>query len=234
MDDQQLRERVTALVRYGNVGMCVNSVTHDVNNYLGAILAYSELVEQDEGLTAETKRMLGNIQESVKRSTEALSALTMIARKERDETAIIELPLFVDRLLNLRRYDFRMNRVALDFTTPESMPSLVVDRPKLAMALLYILKNAYEAVVGNQGARVVVALGMNGSGDAAEIVISDSGPGVPEADQEKIFEPFFTTKGGEHLGLGLAFARDLASALGGSLTYDAARGFVVGLRINVS
>lgn len=230
MDDQLLRERVTALVRYGNVGFCVNSITHDVNNYLGAILAYSELVEQDENLTSETKRMLGNIQESVKRSTEALSTLTMIARKERDETAIIELPLFIDRLLNLRRYDFRMNRIALDYTGPETMPSLVTDRPKLAMAILYILKNAYEAVVGNQGARVHVGVAMNEAGNMAEIVISDSGPGVPESDREKIFEPLFTTKDGEHLGLGLTFARELVAAINGTLTYDPARGFILALK----
>ncbi|NIA16378.1 MAG: hypothetical protein GWP08_20145, partial [Nitrospiraceae bacterium] len=65
LDSQDFRDRVALLFRYGQVGRCVSSVTHDVNNVLGAIQAYSELLDLDENLSDESRRMTMQIGEGV-------------------------------------------------------------------------------------------------------------------------------------------------------------------------
>ena len=62
----------------------------------------------------------------------------------------------------------------------------------------------------------------------AEVVVSDRGPGIPEADRDAVFAPFFTTKE-EGSGLGLAIAREFAVAHGGALRAEARDGGGVAL-----
>jgi protein-histidine pros-kinase len=66
-----------------------------------------------------------------------------------------------------------------------------------------------------------------------EILIDDSGPGIPPALQLKVFEPFYTTKreGRRHLGTGLATAQQIAADHGGSIEIDSER--KVGCRVCV-
>lgn len=225
--EANLRERLPLLFRSGQVGRCVSSVTHDVNNYLGAILAYAELVQQDPEIKDEPRRMLGNIVKSVHKCSDLLKTLTAVARKEKADVNVIGVPAFLEQILDLKRHESRVARVNLSLDCPAEMPSLVVDRPKLMMAILYLLANALDAVEGIDPRRIVMTA--EKLPDCIAIQIRDTGPGVPEAQRERIFEPFYSTKPGEHLGLGLSLARDIAVYHGGTLDYDEARGFVLRL-----
>lgn len=226
-DAGKFHEQAAGLFRYGCVGQCVSSVAHDVNNYIGAILAYSELLEQDAELSDENRRMLRNIQENVKRASDAIKTLTMVARKEHPDKSVIDPALFVDEVLNLKRYDFKMGRVTLNFAGTPGLPNVMVDRPKLAMALLYVLFNAYEAVAGRPGAQISVSVAH--ADGCTEIAVDNSGERILEPECERIFEPFSSSKDG-HLGLGLALARAIMREQGGDLMYQPERGFVFRLK----
>ena len=80
--------------------------------------------------------------------------------------------------------------------------------------LFNLLLNAAHAT---NGAGTVTLRCRTGS-DRVELVVSDDGPGVPEADRPRLFEPFFTTKV-RGSGLGLAVARQVVEAHGGTLTH---------------
>ncbi len=85
---------------------------------------------------------------------------------------------------------------------------------RLVQIVLNLLRNARQAAGEDGSVRVEV----RGHGDAAEIVVEDDGPGVPDALRERIFDPFFTTKGPDAgSGLGLAIAYDIARDHGGVL-----------------
>ena len=70
------REKLTLLFRYAQIGRCVNSVTHDVNNYLGAIMAYAELIGLDAQLPDDSQRMIGEIVSAVRKSSDLINNLT--------------------------------------------------------------------------------------------------------------------------------------------------------------
>ena len=57
-----------------------------------------------------------------------------------------------------------------------------------------------------------------------EIVVSDTGPTIPDEVQKKMFEEFFTTKGIDGTGIGLAFCQSAASTFGGDLIYSQSNG----------
>ena len=94
-----------------------------------------------------------------------------------------------------------------------------LDKLKVKQAVVNVLRNAIDA--SPPSGDVVVRCGL--ADGAAEIAVTDRGPGIPAADRAAIFTPFFTTK--EHgSGLGLAIAREFAEAHGGAITAESRDG----------
>jgi nitrogen-specific signal transduction histidine kinase len=98
----------------------------------------------------------------------------------------------------------------------------------MSQVVINLLLNAVEAAKQNHiertnGASVRVEIGSANS-HAAEIVISDSGAGPADSVAASLFEPFVTNKP-EGAGLGLAVAKEIVTAHGGSIDWSRANGF---------
>ena len=98
-------------------------------------------------------------------------------------------------------------------------------KPQLTRVFVNILGNAVQAVEGLPGARVQVALRKSTRDGFYDVVIEDSGPGVPEENRSKLFTPNFTTKNGGS-GLGLAICRSILESCGATISYS--RSFTLG------
>jgi len=228
IDSPEGREALYRIFRDHQVGLCVNSAAHDINNMLGAIASYVELIETTEQPPAESSRMMGRIAEAARRCSALVQSLTDIARRERPDRSMLNVGPFVERTLDLVRNDFRNARVSLEFNNTAAERAIAVYAQKLQFAILYLMTNAREAAAGTEDA--VVRVTVASREDSVTISVWNSGPAVSEADRESMFEPFFTTKGTGHLGLGLTLARTIAREHDGDLTYDKAKGFALGLR----
>ena len=94
--------------------------------------------------------------------------------------------------------------------------------------------HAIEDAVSGTDARGVIRVRTASDGDAVVISISDSGPGIPDEVRDKVFEPFFTTKDvGRGSGQGLAIARSIVEAHGGTITFESAPGTGTTFRIRI-
>ena len=96
------------------------------------------------------------------------------------------------------------------------------DAPQLRQVILNFLTNATQAI-GKDG--VVTITTRLSADDAVDIVISDTGCGIPEANLSKIFDPFFTTKPpGQGTGLGLSICHGIILRLGGRIAVESTVG----------
>lgn len=213
--------------KYGQVGRCVNSVTHDVNNFLGAILAYAELVSLDPATTDDSKRMLSDIIEAVRKSSGLMSTLTSIARPEKLVSSMVDVDKLIEQTLDLRRYEIRIARIELEVISEGEVGLLVVDEPRIIRALIYLIKNAIESFTEGETGKISVTV----IGTAAEVAIfvKDTSGLISDANQAQMFDPFYTTKGKGHLGLGLSEARAIVRLHKGELTYEPEKGFCIRL-----
>ena len=94
----------------------------------------------------------------------------------------------------------------------------MADRVQLLQVLLNLTLNAFEAmsVIRPDARRLVIRTDRNGEGEVL-VRVRDSGPGFPGGIVEQFFEPFFSTKA-EGTGMGLAIARSIIEAHGGTLS----------------
>ncbi|RZI56508.1 MAG: sensor histidine kinase [Rubrivivax sp.] len=129
------------------------------------------------------------------------------------------------------------------FTEPRA-PGLVpeqVERPVEVTGIPLLLREALVNLVDNalryagRGARVTVQVHVqtHDGADRAELVVTDNGPGIPEALREQVFERFFrATHEGNGCGLGLAIVKEIVERHGGRIALSAAQ--PRGLRVSMS
>lgn len=221
---KDMNERVMRTFRYAQVGRCVSSVTHDINNYLGAIMAYAELCGMDAHLSDESQRMLGEMLKAVRKCAGLVGNLTDVARRERPDVRLLEPRQLTERVLDIRGYDLRTASVRVTTQYESDLPFLAVNLPRIQQAFMYLVANTLEAMDGTDHKTLRIAVGEEGG--VVVFSFKDSAEAVPEPVREKMFDPYFTTKGPDHLGLGLTLARAAFEDHGGSLTYDPGSGFV--------
>jgi C4-dicarboxylate-specific signal transduction histidine kinase len=141
-------------------------------------------------------------------------------KKGENQFAPIDLNHLVREVLEFAHSDLVTRNVDVTANLDAGLAPVNGDRVQLQQLMLNLICNACEALDANDRSdRKLWLTTASGPGDAAQIVVSDCGPGIAAPTLERLFEPFFTTK--EHgLGLGLSICRTIATAHGGKLNVE--------------
>lgn len=201
------------------VGEMVNTIMHDFRSpFTGIQLASSMLrdVHPDE----ETAEWCDLIQ---MQSQRMLAMADEVLEFARGTAVLTKEPVNLERLL--QRFE-KLNRVYFDsayvhFSTQVENAEVLADENKLLRVLQNLINNAVEAFDGRGGR---VELAVRAVADWAEIKISDSGPGIPEAIWERLFDPFVTHGKRGGTGLGTAIAKSIIDAHGGKISFHSQSG----------
>jgi len=220
------------------VGQLAGGVAHDFNNLLAAILGNAELLELQ--CPAAAKADLQGIIAAAEQAADLTSQLLAFSRRKSSQQRAFDCAALIDRVAKLlsRTVDRKVT------VNTELLSGCVVlgDESQLESALLNLALNARDAMPEGgtltlamrrhvaaarprvEGARVVLAVPSPedpetpAPGELLEILVRDTGAGIPAGLQARIFEPFFTTKPvGKGTGLGLAAVFGVVSAHHGGL-----------------
>lgn len=223
-------ERILSAARYGTVGRLADSVTHDLNNMLGASVAYAELIGLEPALGPEARRMLGEIVNSLMRGSELMAALTALTRADILRAAPFDAASLARQALQLTGYVLKRSRVNIEASIPDHDVTVVGDGPRIQVAVLHLLSNAREALELTGDAERQLRLSVSHTEETVQFTVWNSGPAIPDTSRANIFEPYFTTKPAPHLGLGLHAARVAALLHEGDLSYCPDAGFQLRIR----
>lgn len=220
-----IRAKLSHQMKYVQAGRFVSSVTHDVNNYLGAILAHAELVEMDSELSDESRRMLEEIRGAVQKSTDLLGSLSSMTSKKGTPLTTSNVVDVVNRVVDLLRYELKLKQTELQTTVKGEFDAFLVDESVFSRVLIYLMANGVENTEHSEVKRLDIDL--QKAGEGVQLKVQNSDPPVTESEREKLFELFYTNKGDDHFGLGLNEARDIPRSHGGDVFFDTDWGFVI-------
>lgn len=209
------------------------SMSHEIRTPLNVILGFAQILERDDLLSAQQKSAVGSISRSGEHLLELINDVLEMAKIEAGQVVIDKEILPLDLLLDSLRdmFELRAESKSLHFDVQPvgDLPAAVeMDRRKLRQILINLLGNAFKFTeVGG----IVLRVGEERRAEGVAFLrfeVEDTGPGVPQGQYERIFHAFEQTLEGRRTqggtGLGLAISRQLAIAMGGSLSLESVVG----------
>ena len=232
--ERDLTEKLSRSERLESLGLLAGGVAHDLNNILGPMVAYPELVL--ELLSEDDKRlrhMMQQINESGKKASGVIRNLLTMGRRGSYELEVAQLNDVIRSYCDSPEFaDLQRNyvNVDLDLHLADDLWPIQASVPHLNQIVMNLVINAFEAV-GRTTGEVVIRTeraGVNEPIDGyqtvemglySKLTISDSGCGIEREKLNRIFEPFFTGKkmGRSGSGLGLAVVYGVVQDFDGAI-----------------
>jgi signal transduction histidine kinase len=215
-----LRDELSHMSRTSVMGELTASLTHQLNQPIGAILMNAEeiqrMLESAEPDIENLRAAIGDIIQDDLRATETIKGLRSFFRRSEVEKSLLSLGDTVADVMRIVRTDALFRNVSLSFENPAERIRVAGDRIQLQQVILNLVLNAFDAVSEKEDLREV-SISMREDKDEARVAVCDSGDGIDPIAISQIFEPFFTTKP-MGMGMGLAIARAIVKAHGGQIS----------------
>jgi two-component system NtrC family sensor kinase len=214
--EREVTRRLFQAEKMSALGQLAGGVAHEINNPLGGILAFAQIMAQDERSPddQESLRLISDAAMRAKRIVDSLLRFSRVPKEH--ERGPVDLARVAEDALLILQPNLRDGRTIV--VRELGAARTIGNANQLQQVMVNLIVNATQAVQGS--GKVVIH---TGPGTPGRVVVSvaDDGPGVPAGIAERIFEPFFTTKPeGQGTGLGLSICYRIAEEHGGSIRLE--------------
>ena len=199
-EKKQMERQIAQADKLAALGELSAGVAHEINNPLGIILGYSQLLLKQ---APEHQDDLKIIEKHVQNCKTVVSDLLSFSRKGSPEMSIVDINKVVDGVVKFlsNHSDFRNIEMSLNPYTGDRL-NILGNEQELAQVMVNLVINACHAVDGKGKIDITTK---KAEQDKILIIVKDNGKGIAKKNLTRIFDPFFTTKPvGQGTGLGLS------------------------------
>ena len=223
---QALQSELVRLSKVATLGERASQIVHDLNNPLAIINEEAgwmlDLLAGEGAESHSTRAELANsaeqVQVQVGRTREIVRRTLEWTRGLEETGQDVDINAVLTQTLRLLEEDLSTSGIRVERSFSPNVPPVKGSASELRQAFLNLVKNALDAMSAGGG---VLTLDTRPSGGGAEIVVADTGCGIPPDRITRIFDPFFTTKTEGHgSGLGLSICDWIVRAHGGSVRVE--------------
>lgn len=215
---KKVQEVISRYRRLSTLGLLIDVILHDGNNFLGKLDSEIYLVSKEFTKTepnhSKIKEHLANISEGRKVIAQLFKRLEPFGGRKRGRPKDIIIEDAIENVFSL--YKNEIKKLDIEITLPDSKNEVRIDEGELQMIFVNLLQNSMywlETVASERQIAVIVER----SGNELTVVFSDSGPGIKEEQQQLIFDPYFSTKP-DGIGLGLTIVGELITEYDGDFS----------------
>ncbi|MEI7638407.1 MAG: PAS domain S-box protein [Syntrophus sp. (in: bacteria)] len=216
---RNLEERLRRAEKMEALGTLAGGVAHDLNNVLGIVVGYAEMLMDEIGESSPLREDVMKIMEGGNRSAAIVQDLLTLARRGVQSQKVVNLNATIkdyqktpefESLLSLHR------RVHIKTNLETDLLNIIGSPVHLGKTIINLVANAMEAIT--DGGAVIISTSNQSldkpvhgydtvnEGDYVVLSITDTGEGISENDIKHIFEPFYTKKAMGRSGTGLGLA----------------------------
>lgn len=221
-----LQQRLLQAQKMAALGELVGTTTHEFNNVLMTIINYAKMGMRHRD-DATRDKSLQKILDAGQRAAKITATVLGLARNRSDSFEPTDLAKLVDDSLLLLEREMNKYRISVEKNF-EQVPEALLNGNLIQQVLLNLLVNARQAMP--DGGRLLIKIQHDRSSNTVDMVIRDTGKGIPADKLPQIFQPYFTTKSGPDAsgkggtGLGLATCREIIEAHHGRVRVESTVG----------
>jgi signal transduction histidine kinase len=218
------RAQVLRADRLGTLGTLAAGLAHEINNPLVSIQTFLSLAPQkreeaDASFWEEYHQLANAELERIRGLVATMSRLAHGGSQEPGpERSLVDLGDLAREVVGLLQREVSSTGLALELAVAPDTPKVLGVRDHLHQVLLNLVLNAVQATPDDGTVEIRVQPAPDSPKDTVQLVVEDSGRGIPEEHIERIFDPFFTTKDPDQgTGLGLMISHQIVADHGGSI-----------------
>ena len=225
---QILKQRQQQLVqseKMAALGQLSAGIAHEIRTPLTSIKIFIQSLGKEIDLDENQEEDFRIILREIDRINENITRFLNFARPEEPLFHAINISALVKESVNLLAAKLRNSGIRLDISLRDEPPPLEGDPKQLGQVFLNLFLNAAEAMPhgGTLTIRSAVKVNPDTGQELFQLVIKDTGHGIPEIDRPYVFDPFFTTKAGG-TGLGLSIVYSIIQKHNGTIEVDSELG----------
>jgi two-component system NtrC family sensor kinase len=215
-ENKNLERQLVNAEKLASLGTLAAGVAHEVNNPLGVILGFCDLLLRKTDRDSQAYDDLKTIERQGLHCKQVVENLLSFARLGEGGSEYADVNQCIEDIVKVVRHTLDMHGIELSLSLADDLPLVVGDSRQLQQVFMNLINNSSSAMPSGGKLKVITAL--ERSTRKAVIRIEDDGMGIKPEHLDHIFEPFFTTKPeGEGTGLGLFVSYGIIAKYGGTI-----------------
>lgn len=188
--------------KLASMGQLAAGVAHEINNPLGTILLFADILYKEMPENDERRADLRRIIDEARRCKTIVADLLNFARQQEVLTQETDLGQLLERAIDAVQHQPSFGGVRIQRCFDSHVPTIEADPEQLQQVFVNLLNNAAEAMP--HGGTITLTTSLV-DGNTVQVEVADTGFGIPQESLGKLYTPFFTTKSpGSGTGLGLS------------------------------
>jgi len=209
--------------KLASLGQISTGIAHEINNPLGVMLGYTQLLLRDHPAGSQIHDDLKTIEKHARNCKEVVEDLLKFARSTQTRKTSIDVNQCVEEVISLLAHQLEMDKISVEIRLSPDLPRVTADGEKLKQVFMNLLMNARQAISGK--GRISVGTENDLGQKVIRIFFADDGCGISVDHINKIFDPFFSTKPvGEGTGLGLSVSYGIVQDHNGRIEVESRPG----------
>ncbi|OAB45802.1 two-component system sensor histidine kinase NtrB [Paenibacillus antarcticus] len=216
-ETERLRSELGNMERLSLVGQMAASITHEIRNPMAVVRGFLQLMHEKSPSTLDHYYRI--VMEELDRANGIIDDFLSLAQNRVAEKTDCHLHKIIYDLSPLLWADANLRGQSIELELDENVPELRLNSKEIKQLILNIARNGMESmhVKGQLTIRTTV------DDNYVELIISDTGVGIPKSKIDELFVPFFTTKD-QGTGLGLVLCRSIVEHHKGIITVHSEEG----------
>ena len=207
--------------RLATIGQLAAGVAHELNEPLGSILGFAQLMQKSPDLPQAAAKDLEKIVKASLHAREVIHKLLVFSRQKPPVKVRVNLNRVVSDGLYFLESRCARAGIALCPVLAPDLPEIPADASQLHQVVVNLVVNSIQAMPDGGTLTIETQAGT----DWVSLSVQDTGAGMTDEVREKVFTPFFTTKDVDQgTGLGLAVVHGIVTSHGGSVRVESAPG----------
>ena len=202
--------------KIATTGRMAAAIAHEINNPLASVLNLIFLARQPDLSNEEIRNYLDTAESELERVSH-IARQTLGYYRDTGKPSEVHLKDLMENVLSVYRGKLLAHAIAVESKFSD-LRKINVQTGEIIQIFSNVVCNAIDSMPHGGVLSIRTTRTVRMEGDAIQVVVSDSGSGIPREHLDKIFEPFFTTKGNLGTGIGLWVARQLVERHGGQIS----------------